>query len=67
MTAGFDPLRDEGEAYAEKLRAAGVPVAVSRQADLIHGFLNFAGVGTRFREAIAEMAGALRVGLAKSS
>ncbi|MBN9746530.1 alpha/beta hydrolase [Amycolatopsis sp. A1MSW2902] len=67
VTAGFDPLRDEGEAYAEKLRAAGVPVAVSRQADLIHGFLNFAGVGTRFREAIAEMAGALRVGLAKRS
>ncbi|WP_020664144.1 alpha/beta hydrolase [Amycolatopsis benzoatilytica] len=65
VTAGFDPLRDEGEAYGEKLRAAGVPVAVSRQEDLIHGFLNFTGVGTRFREAIAEMAGALRLGLAK--
>ncbi|GAA3559260.1 alpha/beta hydrolase [Amycolatopsis ultiminotia] len=65
VTAGFDPLRDEGEAYAEKLRAAGVPVALSRQSDLIHGFLNFTGIGSRFREAVAELAGALRQGLAE--
>lgn len=63
-TAGFDPLRDEGEAYAEKLRKAGVPVALSRQPDLIHGYINFIGVGQRFREATAEAAGALRLGLA---
>ena len=63
VTAGFDPLRDEGEAYAEKLRAAGVQVSLRRHDDLIHGFINFTGVGTRFREALAEMAGALRVGL----
>jgi len=62
-TAGFDPLRDEGEAYAAKLRDADVPVAVSRQSDLIHGYMNFLGVGTRFREAAAEAAGALRLGL----
>src|SRR5437764_941832 len=61
VTAGFDPLRDEGEAYAEKLRAAGVQVSLRRHDDLIHGFINFTGVGTRFREALAEMAGALRV------
>ena len=65
VTAGFDPLRDEGEAYAEKLREAGVDVALRRHDDLIHGFINFTGVGTRFREALAEMAGALRQGLSK--
>ncbi|WP_410637265.1 alpha/beta hydrolase [Amycolatopsis sp. lyj-346] len=65
VTAGFDPLRDEGEAYAEKLREAGVDVALRRHDDLIHGFINFTGVGTRFREALAETAGALRQGLAK--
>ena len=64
-TAGFDPLRDEGEAYAKKLAEAGVPVAVNRQEDLIHGYANFLGIGRRFREATAEAAGALRLGLSK--
>jgi acetyl esterase len=63
VTAGFDPLRDEGEAYAKKLRDAGVQVTLRRHEDLIHGFINFTGVGTRFREALAEMAGALRLAL----
>jgi acetyl esterase len=63
-SAGFDPLRDEGEAYADKLRAGGVPVSVSRQADLPHGYLNFVGLGRRFAEAASEAAEALRLGLA---
>jgi acetyl esterase len=63
-SAGFDPIRDDGEAYADKLRSCGVPVALTRQADLPHGFLNFVGLGGRFTEAASEAAGALRVGLA---
>lgn len=66
-TAGFDPVRDDGEAYADTLRAAGIPVVLSRQADLPHGYLNFVGLGGRFAEAASEAAGALRLGLAGSA
>jgi acetyl esterase len=64
-SAGFDPLRDDGVAYADKLRAGGVPVAQSTQPDLPHGYLNFVGLGGRFAQAGAEAAGALRLGLAQ--
>jgi len=63
-TAGFDPLRDEGEEYAARLRAAGIPVAARRHAGLIHGFANTVSVGRVGREAVLEAAGALRLGLA---
>jgi acetyl esterase len=66
-TAGFDPVRDDGEAYAKKLSEAGITVALARQADLPHGFLNFVGLGGRFAEAASEAAGALRLGLAMGS
>lgn len=39
VTAQFDPLRDEGEAYGEKLRAAGVPVEVIRYDGALHGLM----------------------------
>lgn len=63
-TAGFDPLRDEGEEYAARLREAGVRVSMHRQAGLIHAFFNTIGFGRASREALLEAAGALRVGLA---
>ncbi len=43
MTAGFDPLRDEGAAYADKLKAAGVPVEYVCYDEQIHGFVSLAG------------------------
>ncbi len=66
VTAGFDPIRDEGELYARRLAAAGVPVVLHRQPDLVHGFVNMIGISPRCREAVAEAAGALRTGLAVS-
>jgi acetyl esterase len=44
VTAGFDPLRDEGRAYARKLRDAGVDAEFHEEATLTHGFFNMAGV-----------------------
>nr|WP_133908223.1 alpha/beta hydrolase [Actinophytocola oryzae] len=67
VTAGFDPLRDEGNAFADRLREAGVPVVKRQHDDLIHGFVSFINFGTRFREAVSEAAGALRTGLALRS
>ncbi|HEU0036021.1 MAG TPA: alpha/beta hydrolase [Kofleriaceae bacterium] len=43
VTAGYDPLVDEGAAYAELLRGAGVPVRHRHHPSLIHGFLGLAG------------------------
>lgn len=63
-TAGFDPLRDEGEAYALRMRGAGVPVALRRHPGLVHGFANMTAVSRTSRGAMLETAGALRMGLA---
>lgn len=49
VTAGFDPLRDEGEAYARKLAEAGVEVEHQRYSSMIHGFFNIVGVGRESR------------------
>jgi acetyl esterase len=55
-TAGFDPLRDEGEGYARKLVDAGVEVELRRFHNQIHGFINMVGVHGTARAASAEVA-----------
>jgi acetyl esterase len=63
-TAGFDPLRDEAEAYALRMREAGVQVALRRHPGLIHSFANETAISRSSRGAMLEAAGALRMGLA---
>lgn len=60
VTAGFDPLRDEGEAYARTLAEAGVRVELQRYPGFVHGFFNIVGVGLSTRAAVAEIAAKLK-------
>jgi acetyl esterase len=54
-TAGYDPLVDEGDRYAEVLRAAGIATRLRRYPSLVHGFLSLAGGVTAARAAIDEL------------
>jgi putative heme-binding domain-containing protein len=67
LTAEFDPLRDEGEAYAARLRAAGVRVEARRYDGQIHGFFQMGGIMDRGMQAIDDAAAALRAALGPSS
>lgn len=62
-TAGFDPLRDEGEAWARRLADSGVDTTLKRFPGLIHGFFNIVGVGRSSRAAVAEIAAQLRAAM----
>ncbi|MDP9101266.1 MAG: alpha/beta hydrolase [Actinomycetota bacterium] len=53
--AGYDPLHDEGTAYAEALRAAGVPVVLRRYPALVHGFFGMGTFSPAAAEAVAEV------------
>jgi len=64
VTAEFDPLRDEGEAYAAALRSAGGQASAKRYDGMIHGFFQLGGVVDRNRELLDDCAGALRAALA---
>jgi len=63
LTAGFDVLRDEGEAYAEALREAGVPTTARRFDGAIHGFWRWLAAAELSRAAVDEVAAALRARL----
>jgi acetyl esterase len=60
LTAGYDPLLDEGRAYAEALAKAGVEVAYREYADMVHGFVLFGGVVDGANVALAECCERLR-------
>ena len=60
MTAGFDPLRDEGHAYAEAMKAAGVEVDYECFDGMIHGFITMGGVIDKANEAVSRAAAVLR-------
>ena len=60
ITGEYDLLRDEGEAYGERLCEAGVPVTISRYDGMIHGFVSMAPFVDRGQDAIAEVGACLR-------
>jgi acetyl esterase len=63
ITAEFDPLRDQGAAYAKRLAAAGVPAEHLNYDGMIHGFFQMTGVLAAARDALAKSAAALRTAL----
>jgi len=63
ITAEFDPLRDEGEAYAARLREEGVPSVLKRYEGVTHGFFGWPAQLDKAKTAIAEAGSALRAAI----
>jgi acetyl esterase len=63
ITAECDPIRDQGEAYAQRLRESGVPVSVKRYEGAIHAFFNMGGVVDSGKQAIDDAGAALKAAL----
>jgi acetyl esterase len=63
MTAGFDPLRDEGKAFADRLQECGVRVEHECYTDMIHGFISFAGGIPAGMESLQSMGGKVKAAL----
>ena len=60
MTAEYDPLRDEGEAYARRLKSDGVPTCLKRYDGLVHGFFGMGYASERARQSVDDACRALR-------
>jgi acetyl esterase len=52
VLCGWDPLKDEGRAYADKMASYGVPVTVREHKGMVHGFMNLTALSDKVREAI---------------
>ena len=61
--AGFDPLRDEALAYADRLTEAGVPTRVMRESGLVHGYLSMTRISPTARAAVDRVADAVAAAL----
>ena len=67
VTAGYDPLRDEGAAYAERLAAAGVPLAYECFEGMVHGFITMGAVLAAANHALYRVSQALRPAFSRNA
>jgi acetyl esterase len=67
LTAEYDPLRDDGLLYAERLRAAGVPVTHRHYDDMIHAFFSLVNLLERGNEAVAKVGAEIRTAVSRST
>jgi acetyl esterase len=65
--AAYDVLRDEGEAYAQRLQEAGVPVTLRIYDDLAHGFIRLHNLVDSSARAVSDLADAIRVACVRGS